>query len=142
MQPPEGYHVLKGHVCKLKTSLCSLKQASSPSASGSTILYVYVDDILIAEKLETCIQEVKTYLNNIFTIKDLGVAKDYLGLEIARSAQRIAVSQTKCIRDLLTDDGMTQAKPATTPLPSGIKFFVGTGQMLSNHESYRRLEHL
>ncbi|KAL0373882.1 UNVERIFIED_CONTAM: Retrovirus-related Pol polyprotein from transposon RE1 [Sesamum radiatum] len=101
MQPPDGYSVPEGHVCKLKRSLYGLKQASrqwnteftnkvetfgflqskhdhclftKTSPSGLLVLLVYVDDILIAGTSETCIQEVKMYLHNLFTIKDLGVA--------------------------------------------------------------------
>ncbi|KAL0333029.1 UNVERIFIED_CONTAM: hypothetical protein Scaly_2204400 [Sesamum calycinum] len=56
---------------------------------------------------ETCIQEVKVYLNNPFTIKDLGVAKYYHGLKIATSDKGTIVTQSKYIRDLLHDAGIT-----------------------------------
>ncbi|KAL0386163.1 UNVERIFIED_CONTAM: hypothetical protein Sradi_3010600 [Sesamum radiatum] len=139
MQPPEGYSVPEGHVCKLKRSLYGLKQASrqwnveftskieglgflqSPhdhclftksTATGLTVLIVYVDDILIAGESAADIQDIKTHLHNLFTIKDLGVTTYYLGLEIARSTEGIAVTQTKYVKDLILDTGMTQAKPA------------------------------
>ncbi|KAL0404362.1 UNVERIFIED_CONTAM: Retrovirus-related Pol polyprotein from transposon RE1 [Sesamum radiatum] len=166
MQPPDGYSVPEGHVCKLKRSLYGLKQASrqwnteftnkvetfgflqskhdhclftKTSPSGLLVLLVYVDDILIAGTSETCIQEVKIYLHNLFTIKDLGVAKYYLGLEIARSERGIVVTQSKYICNLLHDAGVFYAKSATTPLPAGIKFSTEAGRVLPNPESYRRL---
>ncbi|KAL0412866.1 UNVERIFIED_CONTAM: Retrovirus-related Pol polyprotein from transposon TNT 1-94 [Sesamum radiatum] len=166
MQPPEGYHVSEGLVCKLKRSLYGLKQASrqwnveftskievfgfihsqhdhclftKSSSSGLTILLVYVDDILIVGESEASLQEVKTYLNKLFTIKDLGVAKYYLGLELVHSIEGLAVTQSKYINDLIEDAGMSQAKSTTTPLPAGIKFTTEAEQVISNPESYRRL---
>ncbi|KAK4389910.1 hypothetical protein Sango_2328000 [Sesamum angolense] len=88
---------------------------------------------------EDMIFDVKQYLDDLFTIKDLGIAKYFLGLEIARSPQGIAITQTKYITDKLQDVALSQAKTVTTPLPSGIKFTVEAGNALTNLESYRRL---
>ncbi|KAK4385864.1 Retrovirus-related Pol polyprotein from transposon RE1 [Sesamum angolense] len=54
---------------------------------GYSVPLVHVDDILLAKVSGTLILEVKKYLNDLFTIKDLGAAKYFLDLEIARSAQ-------------------------------------------------------
>ncbi|KAL0349647.1 UNVERIFIED_CONTAM: hypothetical protein Sradi_4113900 [Sesamum radiatum] len=79
------------------------------------------------------------HLNNLFTMKDLGVAKYYLGLKIARSDKGTAVTQSKYIHNLLHDAGVCQGKSATTPLPIGIKFSTETGRVLPNPKSYRSL---
>ncbi|KAL0448135.1 UNVERIFIED_CONTAM: Retrovirus-related Pol polyprotein from transposon TNT 1-94 [Sesamum latifolium] len=50
------------------------------------ILLVYVDDVLITGTSEAKITEVKSFLDSAFTIKDLGHAKYFLGLEITRYA--------------------------------------------------------
>ena len=47
-------------------------------------LLVYVDDVLITGTCEKQIVKVKKYLDLVFTIKDLGHTKYFLGLEIAR----------------------------------------------------------
>ncbi|KAL0421091.1 UNVERIFIED_CONTAM: Retrovirus-related Pol polyprotein from transposon RE2 [Sesamum latifolium] len=111
MQPPEGYQVPEGN----------------SSVTGFVVLLVYVDDILIAGDSTAAVQEVKTYLNDLFTTKVLRVAKYYLGLEIARSNEGVVVTQTKYIRDLLLDTGMTQSKTASTPLFTGISFQLKQG---------------
>ncbi|KAL0449348.1 UNVERIFIED_CONTAM: Retrovirus-related Pol polyprotein from transposon TNT 1-94 [Sesamum latifolium] len=112
---------------------------SKSSTAGMIMLLVYVDDILIAGNSENQIQEVKAYLNDQFSIKDFGVAKYFLGLKIARRLQRIAVTQTKYIADLIQDAGITQAKTTTTPQPTGIKFTSEVGNPLTHPEIYRRL---
>ena len=47
-------------------------------------LLLYVDDILIEAKSKDEIRTVKVQLNNEFEMKDLGVAKKILGMEILR----------------------------------------------------------
>ncbi|KAL0383202.1 UNVERIFIED_CONTAM: hypothetical protein Scaly_0607500 [Sesamum calycinum] len=59
------------------------------------------------------IAEVKQYLDQLFTIKDLGVAKFFLGIEIACSPQGMALTQLKYTKDILADTGMTNAQAAT-----------------------------
>ncbi|KAL0282041.1 UNVERIFIED_CONTAM: hypothetical protein Sangu_2974500 [Sesamum angustifolium] len=69
----------------------------------------------------------KDIFDQLFTIKDLGEAKYFLGLEIARSPKGLIVTQTKYMSDLVSDMGLTQAKTTTTPLPVGIKFTIDSG---------------
>ncbi|KAL0340025.1 UNVERIFIED_CONTAM: hypothetical protein Sradi_4519300 [Sesamum radiatum] len=57
--------------------------------------------------------EVKQYLDQLFTVKDLGVAKLFLGIEIACSPQGMALTQLKYTKDILADTGMTNAQAAS-----------------------------
>ena len=55
------------------------------TVNGSTIyLLLYVDDMLIAAKSMSEINELKKQLGNEFEMKDLGAAKKILGMEISR----------------------------------------------------------
>ncbi|KAL0448951.1 UNVERIFIED_CONTAM: Retrovirus-related Pol polyprotein from transposon RE1 [Sesamum latifolium] len=144
MTPPEGYPVQPGQVCRLKRSLYGLKQASrqwnqefssklisfgfSQSAydhclhvkgTGASFiaLLVYMDDVLLTSPSYTLITEVKTCLDSLFTIKDLGLARYFLGLQIARSSSGTSLTQTKYVNDILQDIGLMNANAATTPLP-------------------------
>ena len=58
-----------------------------------TVLLVYVDDIILAGYSLTEFSRIKSILNAQFKIKDLGVMKYFLGLEVAHSKEGISISQ-------------------------------------------------
>ncbi|KAL0386347.1 UNVERIFIED_CONTAM: Retrovirus-related Pol polyprotein from transposon RE1 [Sesamum latifolium] len=166
MQAPAGYVVPKGKVCKLKRSLYGLKQASREwnleltskllafgfhqsahdhclfikhTGNGMIALLVYVDDVLITCVSKSKITEVKEFLHSAFTIKDLGNAKYFLGLEIARSSSGTSITKHKFIRDIITDTGLQSARAASSPVPPGLKLSAHNSTPLSDAEPYRRL---
>ncbi|KAL0399301.1 UNVERIFIED_CONTAM: Retrovirus-related Pol polyprotein from transposon RE2 [Sesamum radiatum] len=106
---------------------------------GYDVPLVYVDDVLIMAPSEDFIAEIKTYLDGLFTIKDLGMARYFLGLQIARSALGTSVTQSKYISDIITDCGLTNSKSVVTPLPQGVKLHSASDAFLSHPEPYRRL---
>ncbi|KAL0387499.1 UNVERIFIED_CONTAM: Retrovirus-related Pol polyprotein from transposon RE1 [Sesamum radiatum] len=167
MEPPQGFiGATPGQVCKLQKSLYGLKQASrqwnlelttkflnfgfsqsthenylfiKSSDSEFTALLVYVDDILLTGNSESALHAVRDYLDDLFTIKDLGQAKYFLGLELARSSHGLQVSQHKYLQDILADTSMLAAKPASTPFPLGLKLILEDGALLPDPNKYRRL---
>ncbi|KAL2235864.1 UNVERIFIED_CONTAM: Retrovirus-related Pol polyprotein from transposon RE1 [Sesamum indicum] len=102
-------------------------------------LLVYVDDILLTGDSAAQIDALKAHLHSLFTIKDLGLAKYFLGLEFARSSHGLLVSQQKYLHDILNDANMLGEKVAPTPLPLGLKLFTDSGSLLSDPSSYRWL---
>ncbi|KAK6151368.1 hypothetical protein DH2020_014003 [Rehmannia glutinosa] len=109
------------------------------NTSSFMALLVYVDDVLITGSHSDDIHSLKVYLDGLFTIKDLGFAKYFLGLEIARSETGTYINQRKYILDILTDIGLTNCKPYSTPLPLGLKLTGDAGELLSDPATYRRL---
>ncbi|KAL0303759.1 UNVERIFIED_CONTAM: Retrovirus-related Pol polyprotein from transposon RE2 [Sesamum radiatum] len=81
----------------------------------------------------------KDYLHSFFTIKDLGDARYFLGLEIARNSMGVYVAQTKYILDIIKDTGMRNAKVVSTPLLLGLKLSMDSGALLPTLNQYRRL---
>ena len=150
MLPSDGYtKAALGQVCRLRRSLYGLKQASRQwnlefcskltqfgftqsahdhrlfikrSSKSFLALLVYVDDVLIIGTSEDDILQVKRFLHSVFSIKDLGYAKYFLGLEIARSPKGMFLHQRKYVLDILSDVGLLHAKTASTPLQRGHKF--------------------
>ena len=56
---------------------------------------VYVDDILVVSNDDSMIKKFIGGLQSHFKLRDLGPAKYFLGLEIARSSKGISVCQRK-----------------------------------------------
>ena len=167
MIPPEGYTKAKeGEVCKLVRSLYGLKQASRQWNTELTgfllkfgfkqsqndnclfifdrddcflMLLVYVDDLLICGDAERKIEELKLELDKKFTIKDLGEAKYFLGLEIIRTGSGIFLNQRKYVLDLLTDGGLLASKPKKIPFPKGGILIDETSHVLTDPQEYRSM---
>ncbi|XP_010267875.1 PREDICTED: uncharacterized protein LOC104604981 [Nelumbo nucifera] len=97
-----------------------------------------MDDVLVIGTHEFEIKKAKQFLHDTFTIKDVGYAKYFLGLEIARGSDGTYVNQRKYVLDILQYVGLLGAKPVVTPLPKGQKF-SSTGSYLDEPEKYRRL---
>ncbi|KAL0423307.1 UNVERIFIED_CONTAM: Retrovirus-related Pol polyprotein from transposon RE1 [Sesamum radiatum] len=71
---------------------------------------VYVDDILLTSSSISNIDEVNVYLDRLFTIKDLGSAKYFLGLQLAHCSHGLLITQTKYLNDILEDANLIDAK--------------------------------
>ncbi|KAL2249557.1 UNVERIFIED_CONTAM: Retrovirus-related Pol polyprotein from transposon RE2 [Sesamum indicum] len=166
MEPPEGFEVEPGYVCKLKKALYGLKQASREwnkkftenmqglgfkqschdyclftknVKDGQVLLLVYVDDILVSAPSLDYINEVQHCMNNLFTIKNLGIAKYFLGIELAQAPEGLLATQNKYTADIIQDMGLTHATSKNTPLPTGIKLSSNDSEPLPEPSRYRRL---
>jgi len=165
--PPKGYTKAKpGQFCKLQRSFYGLKQASrqwnleltrflqskgfvqsksdyslfSRNNKGLlTFILVYVDDLLITGSDTLGIIQLKQDLHQAFTIKDLGLARYCLSIGISWSKSGTLLNQRKYVLNILSDVGLTRAKPAKFPLPKGLKLSIEKGNVLTDPEPYRRV---
>ena len=80
------------------------------------ILIVYVDDIILTGDDVMEMNRLKKSLASEFKIKDLGLLRYFLGMEVARSKKGIVVPQRKYILDLLKERGMSDCRPLNTPM--------------------------
>ncbi|XP_071693110.1 uncharacterized mitochondrial protein AtMg00810-like [Rutidosis leptorrhynchoides] len=106
------------------------------------ILLVYVDDIVITGNDVNEIKRFKQFLSLEFLIKDLGVLKYFMGIEVLKTKTGVCLSQRKYCLELLSQFGMLCCKPAPTPLGSGL--ILNTEQtenniLLSNIDEYQKL---
>nr|XP_018633991.1 uncharacterized mitochondrial protein AtMg00810-like [Nicotiana tomentosiformis] len=112
MDMPEGFRRQRElKVCKLLKSL---------KPEGMVIILVYVDDFLITGSNDQLITEAKEILHQQFKLKDLDELKYFLGI-ILRSAIGVVLNQRKYIPELISEMGLSGAKPAITPLETNIK---------------------
>ncbi|KAJ0480735.1 putative RNA-directed DNA polymerase [Helianthus annuus] len=143
MTQPQGYSSNDNKVCKLVKSLYGLKQAPRQWNERLTnvltsmgfvqsvcdyslfvmsrqsviiILLVYVDDIVITGNDKSEIEKVKISLQENFKIKDLGMLRYFLGIEVLYSADCVCLSQRKYCLELLNEFGLLGCKPVTTPI--------------------------
>lgn len=132
------------HVCRLTKALYGLKQAprawfdtfsnylldfgfkcskSDPSLfiyhkNGKTlVLLLYVDDILLVGSDQTLLQDLLQSLNNRFSMKDLGLPRYFLGIEIEYPSNGLFLHQSAYASDNLHQAGMSNCNPMATPLP-------------------------
>lgn len=85
------------------------------------------------------IMGLKAYLGPCFHMKDLGVLKSFLGVEVARHPDGIYLTQRKYDLDIITDAGLLGAKPAAFPMEPNHKLPLATGAPMNDPVSYRRL---
>src|SRR4051812_41683596 len=126
-------------VCKLQRSIYGLKQASRSwnlrfaevtkefgfvqtygeaciykKVSGSNVafLILYVDDILLIKNDIDLLNSGKSYLNNKFSMKDLGEVSYILGIKIYRDRSRrlIGLSQSTYLDNILKKFKMDESK--------------------------------
>nr|KYP71079.1 hypothetical protein KK1_010322 [Cajanus cajan] len=104
-----------------------------------TVLLVYVDDIVLSGNSLFEIQSVKNHLHAKFHIKDLGPLKYFLGLEVARSKTGLILNQRKYCLELLSESGMLDCKPSSTPADPCVKLHANQGTLISDPSPFRRL---
>jgi hypothetical protein len=86
-------------------------------------LVTYVDDLLIAAKTLEAVNNLKSKLMDIFNMRDLGEATEYLGMTIARDRTRhtIKLAQETMTMELLKNYNMENAKTTAIPLAESTK---------------------
>ncbi|GJS78202.1 ribonuclease H-like domain-containing protein [Tanacetum coccineum] len=103
---------------------------------------LYVDDIVITGNDETEISNFKRLLSSKFMIKDLGVLKYFLGIEIIKNDSGLCMSKRKYCLELLHEYGLLAARPVDIPFPKiTILSFNETkdDKYLSDFTSYQKL---
>lgn len=85
--------------------------------SHLTIVAVYVDDIIVTGSNSSEIDNLKSFLHQEFTIKDLGFLHYFLGLEVHYLDSGIVIPQRKSTQELLQEVGFLDVTPCVTPLP-------------------------
>ena len=107
-------------------------------STGKLVVLIYVDDLIVTGDNLSEIHSLKQYLRNKFALKDLGLLKYFLGIEMARSSKGLFLNQRKYVLDLLQEAKMSACKPARTPLDTNLKLDIQE-EPLTNLSYYQRM---
>lgn len=122
-QAPRIWHLLLvSHILDLGFEQLESDTSIFYAPRTGTILAVYVDDIMVMGKDERVCNAVYEELSKHIKMQNLGFPKTFLGLNIERNMSNgtIAINQTGYIHKMLSRFQMTNAKEASTPLPSSL----------------------
>jgi len=131
MIPPPGVSHKFGEVCKLQKVLYGLKQAprawfhkfSKPMYDVFCYPYMlYVDDMSITTDDFDGITSLKTTLSHRFAMKDLGLRRYFLGIEVVYFPKGYLLSQSKYIANLFERVRLTNNKIVDTPLETSVRY--------------------
>ena len=167
MKKPNGLSNPNNQVCLLKKYLYGLKHAlrqwhaklvnelkilgfthsknnyslfTKISKEHTTLLAVYVDDILVSRNNEHEIKLLKKHLQNTFTIKDFWVFTIFLRyIEVSYSSKGLNLIQHKYTKDLLKESGIQSFSKVVTPLPMHLKLLAHEGDLFPDPTLYRRM---
>ena len=103
------------------------------------IIVLYVDDLLITGSSRDEISSLKDAMNHAFSMADLGLLSQFLGLEIAQTKQGIKLNQSKYAFYFLNKFNMKDCKPRKTPFLSGVKLEEVNSSPMVNNTLYRKL---
>ena len=106
------------------------------------IIFLYFDDLLITRSSKDEIASLKDAMNHAFSMTDLGLLSQFLGLNIAQTKDGIKVHQSKYPLDLLNKFNMKDCKPRKTPSLSGVKLEEAQSTPLVNNTLYRLLMYM
>ncbi|KAE8693482.1 S-adenosyl-L-methionine-dependent methyltransferases superfamily protein [Hibiscus syriacus] len=138
IQQPPGFVQLAEDgsvlVCKLQKALYGLHSSLFVCKRGTGDIYVlvYVDDIVITGHSSSEIQEVVRLLSEIFSLKDLGALRFFLGIEVHRSRGSLFLNQKIFLLELLEKTSMAGAAACSTPMILASKLSKDAGELLSN----------
>ena len=98
-------------------------QSDYVTGEGEDTFYigVYVDDIILAGKDKSRMEEVKRELSSKFDIKDLGLLSYFLGMSVVQKLEEKMtwMGQPAYVQKLLLNTGMSDCKPVKTPVDPG-----------------------
>ncbi|XP_071728335.1 uncharacterized mitochondrial protein AtMg00810-like [Rutidosis leptorrhynchoides] len=100
---------------------------------------IYVDDVVLVGNNMIKIQHIKSELDKRFSIKDRGVLKYFLGIEVAHTQEGLVLNQRKYILDILADCGLEECRPNSFPIKQNHKLDRSANEPQVDAGRYRRI---
>ncbi|XP_066319578.1 uncharacterized mitochondrial protein AtMg00810-like [Miscanthus floridulus] len=139
--PRAWFQRLNAHLRSLGFTATSSDSSLFVFKDGAALAYllVYVDDIILTGSSATLLQQIVAALCKEFAIKDLGALKFFLGVQVRRDSRGFFLTQSQYTEDILERAGMSNCKPATTPVDDKQKLSVHDGDPEMDATFYRSI---
>ena len=102
------------------------------------IIVLYVYDLLITRSSKDEIASLKDAMNHAFSMTDLGLLSQFLGLEIAQYQHGIKLHQSNYELDFINNFNMKYCNPSKTPFLSGVNLEEAGSSPMVNNTLYRQ----
>ncbi|XP_021862077.1 uncharacterized mitochondrial protein AtMg00810-like [Spinacia oleracea] len=102
-------------------------------------LLLYVDDIVLTTSSDELRDWMISQLKSEFPMTDLGPVSYFLGISVIRTPSYMLLSQKKYAHEILKRVGMSECKPASTPVEANSKLSANTGPPVKDPTQYRSL---
>lgn len=130
------YTLIEVLITKLGFKTLEAKSCILINNTLKIIICVYVDDLAIVrpnkEDIDSFIKSIKKYFN----IKELGLIKDYLRIEVEMTKDHLKLNQTKYIEKVLEKFNIINLNPISTPLDSKYKLKLNDKQAIKEDIKY------
>ena len=103
------------------------------------MIVLYVDDLLITSNYVAGLRSINSALNKAFSMNDLGLLRQFIGLEVSQKTSGIMISHSRYSLDKLRRFHMEDCKAASCPFLFGIRIEEGGSTPLVDKTIYRHL---
>ncbi|XP_048502734.1 uncharacterized mitochondrial protein AtMg00810-like [Beta vulgaris subsp. vulgaris] len=121
-------------ITKSDSSLFTYRQGSD-----TAYLLLYVDDIILTTSSDSLCERMITQLKTEFPMSDLEPLSYFLGISVSRTPSYMLLSQQKYAQEILEWAGMSNCKPAATPVDTKSKLSADYGPQFQDPTKYRSL---
>jgi hypothetical protein len=100
---------------------------------------IYVDHIIFGSTIESFCEEFGKMMSKEFEMSMIGELSFFLGLQIKQLKDRIFVSQSKYLKDILKKFGLENAKPIKTPMATNGHLDLDEGGTIVDQKLFRSI---
>lgn len=100
---------------------------------------MYIDDIILAGTSLSEFDHTKHILDDNLKIKDLGILKYFIGLEVVHSKNGISISQRKYCLYQLNDTSLLASELGAMPLDPSLELHQDGSEPFKDINAYKRL---
>jgi hypothetical protein len=122
------------------------KRAVTTSSSGTHNMFLifHVDDILVSAhpSCDAAVADFKSRFLTRFQGKDEGLVSKYIGIDVHRVQDRIYLTQSSLIQELVDYMGLTDSNATLTPLESGTRLLEADRPKVNDPVRTKHYQHI